>query len=181
MRLLPRYLAIAILGLCPGGVLASGNSSEPVPHLQGALKPIAGISTSVAPPGGQLPTDYSGQVESQRVELPAAAWPERPWTGYCWAAPGVCYPPLYFEDAALERHGYSFGLLQPLASTTHFVGNVAILPYHLAAEPACECVYTLGHPRPGTPTPMRWYRPPLRVGGGMAEAGVATGLIFLLP
>lgn len=181
MRLLASCFALAILGLRHGAAVAWGESSEPVPGLQEPLKPMASISTSIQPPGGRLPTEYSGQADSQRVEFPATAWADRAWDGFCWTAPGVCYRPLYFENVALERHGYSRGLLEPLASTAHFVGNVAILPYRLAAEPTCECVYTLGHERPGTPTPMYYYRPPLRVSGGLAEAGVATGLIFLLP
>lgn len=181
MRLPARCLSIVLFGLCLAGDLASGQSDEPTPTLQTPLKPITSISTSIRPQGERLPADYSKQVDSQRAKLPAAAWPDRPWTGFCWTAPDVCYQPLYFENAALERHGYSLGLFQPLASTAHFVGDVAILPYRLAAEPSRECGYVLGHERPGTPTPLRYYRPPLRVRGGLAEAGVATGLVFLLP
>ena len=103
------------------------------------------------------------------------------WTGVRWEAPGTCHRPLYFEDPSLERHGYSLGVAQPFASAAHFVGNTAILPYRMVAEPTCDCVYTLGHERPGTPTPLRYYRPPFSVGGGVAQAGVVTGLIFLLP
>lgn len=181
MRFSAICLAIAAMGPFSGGVLAASNAQEAALGLQEPLKPITRIATSIQPQEGRLPTDYAGSLDSQPVESPVAAWPNRPWTSVCWTAPGVCHRPLYFEDAALERHGYSFGLVQPLASTAHFVGNVAILPYRLAAEPTCECVYVLGHERPGTPTPMRYYRPPLRVSGGLAEAGVATGLIFLLP
>ncbi len=181
MRLMANCLVLAVLGLCPAGAGASGGSGEQAPGLLEPLKPITSISTSIQPQGGRLPTDYAGQADLQWAARPAAALPSRAWTGFCWTAPGVCHRPLYFEEAALERHGYTLGVFQPAASTAHFVGNVAILPYRLAAEPACECVYVLGHQRPGTPTPLRYYRPPLRISGGLAEAGVAAGLVFLLP
>ncbi len=181
MRLVARCFSIALLGLCPVGALARDGGNEPMLRVRDPLKPITSMSTSIQPQAGRLPTDYSGQVDSQATESSTAGLADRPWTGICWTAPGICYQPLYFEDPALERHGYCDGLLQPLVSTAHFVGNAAILPYRLAAEPPCECIYTLGHERPGTPTPMHCYRPPLRVSGGLAEAGVVTGLIFLLP
>jgi hypothetical protein len=179
MRLMPGCLVLAVLGLCPASLRAAGG--EQTPGLLEPLKPITSISTSIQPQRGRLPTDHAGQVDLQRAASSAAARPPRGWTGFCWTAPGVCHRPLYFEDAALERHGYSLGLGQPVASTVHFVGNLAILPYRLAAEPTSECVYVLGHERPGTPTPLRYYRPPLRISGGLAEAGVAAGLVFLLP
>jgi len=145
------------------------------------IKPIGSLGTNIAPQDGRLPTDYAGSgLPVERVAAPEQS-AEGPWTVYHWQAPSTCHRPLYFENPSLERHGYSLGLAQPFASAAHFVGNAAILPYRLVAEPTCDCVYTLGHERPGTPTPLRYYRPRFSVAGGVAQAGTATGLIFLLP
>ncbi len=145
------------------------------------IKPISSLGTNIAPQDGRLPTDYAmTALPAQRVAAPQQV-ADGVWTGFHWEAPGTCHRPLYFENPSLERHGHSLGLAQPLASAAHFVGNTAILPYRMVAEPTRDCVYTLGHERPGTPTPLRYYRPPLSLSGGVAQAGTVTGLIFLLP
>jgi hypothetical protein len=153
----------------------------PAEALAGSIRPITELSVSIAPEPGQMPADYAAQALGTQ-SLPAPEqFSDGPWTGYHWVAPSVCHRPLYFENASLERHGYSFGIAQPFASASHFVGNAAILPYRLVAEPPQECIYTLGHARPGSPTPPRYYRPPLSAKAGVAQAGAVTGLIFLIP
>lgn len=166
-------------GQQPSGATRSDHSlSEGMPA---AVKPITALGTNIAPPDGRLPMDYAmSTIPAQRVAAPDQVG-DGPWTGVHWEAPGTCHRPLYFENPSLERHGYSLGLAQPFASAAHFVGNAAILPYRMAAEPTCDCVYTLGHERPGTPTPLRYYRPRFSLAGGIAQAGTVTGLIFLLP
>ena len=145
------------------------------------VKPITSLGADIAPQDGRLPTDYAiTALPSQRVMAPEQS-AEGVLAGVEWVAPGTCHRPLYFENPSLERHGYSLGLAQPFASAAHFVGNAAIFPYRVVAEPTCDCVYTLGHERPGTPTPLRYYRPRFSLAGGVAQAGTITGLIFLLP
>ena len=162
----------------PSRATGSDHLSEGMPA---PVKPITALGTNIAPPDGRLPVDYAmSALPAQRVMAPDQVG-EGPWTGVHWEAPGTCHRPLYFENPSLERHGYSLGLAQPFASAAHFVGNAAILPYRMAAEPTCDCVYTLGHERPGTPTPLRYYRPRFSLAGGVAQAGTVTGLIFLLP
>ncbi len=172
-----------------GGLSAPQQSPGPAPNAPGSLaegmpepiKPIGSLGTNISPQDGRLPTDYAlVGLPVERVAAPEQS-EEGAWTAFQWQAPGTCHRPLYFENPSLERHGYSLGLAQPFASAAHFVGNAAILPYRLVAEPPCDCVYTLGHERPGTPTPLRYYRPRFSVAGGVAQAGTATGLIFLLP
>jgi hypothetical protein len=52
------------------------------------------------------------------------------------------YNPLYFEDANLERCGYSLGCCaQPFVSLTHFYGNVALWPFKMLVLCPCDCVY----------------------------------------
>ncbi len=51
-----------------------------------------------------------------------------------WKASGLCHKPLYFEEVQLERYGHEIGpILQPLVSTAHFFGNIAVLPYKWAS------------------------------------------------
>jgi len=167
------------LGTVPCGANEAGDSlAEGLPE---PVKPITSLGTNIAPQEGRLPTDYAKTaLPDQRVMAPEQS-AEGVYAGVEWVAPGTCHRPLYFENPSLERHGYSLGLAQPFCSAAHFVGNAAILPYRLGAEPTCDCVYTLGHERPGTPTPLRYYRPRFSLAGGVAQAGTITGLIFLLP
>ncbi|MGA2256076.1 MAG: hypothetical protein ABSG53_15625 [Thermoguttaceae bacterium] len=103
---------------------------------------------------------------------------------YAWDAPATCNNPLYFEDANLERHGYSlryFRMFQPVVSGAEFFATIPTLPYQLTATPPCECVYTLGQYRPGSCVPYQINYPPWSAAGGLAEAGTAVGLVFLIP
>ena len=62
-----------------------------------------------------------------------------------WKASGLCHKPLYFEEVQLERYGHEIGpVLQPLVSTAHFFGNIAVLPYKMGIHPPTECQYALG-------------------------------------
>ena len=100
---------------------------------------------------------------------------------FAWTAPGTMHQPLYFEDVNLERAGHSWGLLQPAMSAVHFFGRIPALPYLMATHPPGECVYTLGHYRPGSCAPQLRRVPRLKPAGGLVQAGVVTGLVFLVP
>jgi hypothetical protein len=90
--------------------------------------------------------------------------------------------PLWYEDANLERCGYSHGCLQPLVSGAYFLGNTALLPYRMAAEPQCAVVPAKPFCPPGCRYSFRDnYLPPPSVRGAAAEAAAITGLIFLIP
>jgi hypothetical protein len=110
----------------------------------------------------------------------------RNWPMVCfqWEAPALAYRPLYFEEVNLERYGYGMKYLraaQPIISAGQFFTTVPILPYKMFAEPARTPVYTLGHYRPGSDVPFRPVYPPLSISGSAAQAGVAAGLIFVIP
>ena len=107
----------------------------------------------------------------------------RSWQEYVsfWEAPAFCHRPLYFEDENLERHGRSWGLLQPAVSVVHFTGRGLAWPYLAGAFPPHECIYTLGRQRAGSYEPYHWYRPPVSARGAVYEASVATGLSFIVP
>ncbi len=99
-----------------------------------------------------------------------------------WRASGLCHKPLYFEEPQLERYGHEFGpIAQPIISTAHFFGNVAVLPYKMGIHPPTECQYALGYYRPGNCAP--WYIPPVPISlrGAAAQASVVTGAAMVLP
>ena len=77
---------------------------------------------------------------------------------YTWVASATCSKPLYFEQVGVEREGHSAGpIVQPLLSGVHFFGDIVMMPYHAGITPPNECVYPLGHYRPGDCAP--WLMP----------------------
>lgn len=107
------------------------------------------------------------------------AWPETTMT---WKASALCHKPLYFEQTHLERYGHTTGpLTQPIVSAGHFYLMMPILPYQLALWPPYECIYPLGHYRPGSCAPYYLDPIPLSIRAGLAEAGAWVGGVFLVP
>lgn len=99
-----------------------------------------------------------------------------------WKASGLCHKPLYFEDVQLERYGHEIGpVMQPIVSTAHFFGNIAVLPYKAGIHPPNECQYALGYYRPGNCAPWTVGPIPISLRGGMTQAAAITGLNFALP
>ena len=103
-------------------------------------------------------------------------------TTFTWTAASICHKPLYFEQVAVERHGHSAGpIVQPILSGAHFFGDILLLPYHAGMTPPKECIYTLGHFRPGNCAP--WLMPGFPFSDrGFKFEGLALGAaIALLP
>jgi hypothetical protein len=101
---------------------------------------------------------------------------------YYWAASDLCYRPLSFEDAMLERHGQSrHALVQPLASGTRFFLTVPVLPYAMVVNPPHPAQSALGHYRAGSGAPLLLQRPPRQADASVVEAAAWVGLIFLIP
>jgi hypothetical protein len=97
-------------------------------------------------------------------------------------ASALCHKPLYFEDEQLERYGHSFSpCFQPFISGAHFFCTLPVLPYCMGVEPPCECIYALGHYRPGSCAPYMINPVPLSPRGALIEAGVITGAAAALP
>ena len=130
-------------------------------------------------------------VPEEFTPLPPRQWdPNRKF----WAAGATCHMPLYFQDPVLERYGqgveqaigpngrfFSYPLddprqtnqrnqlLQPMYSAGKFLGQIALLPYHMIVDPPWEAEYDLGYNRPGDKVPAdtiyiprRGVGPPLR-------------------
>jgi hypothetical protein len=126
-------------------------------------------------PGEDFPYECTlgaGQVEPR-------VWPE---ITYTWKASALCHKPLYFEDVQLERYGHSWlPDVQPFVSGAHFFGTVAILPYKMGLETPNECIYALGHYRPGSCAPYYIEALPFNWRAAAFQAGVITGIHFALP
>lgn len=145
------------------------------------VKPIGQVLTNIRPHGGIVPRD---QPIPGMPALPLdGGATSRGWLAsqYNYQATAFCHPGLHFEEVNLERHGYSFGVFQPVVSTAAFFGTIPILPYKLVAEPCRDCVYTLGHYRPGSYAPFRRNRVPIRADATLLEMGLITGVVFMVP
>lgn len=132
---------------------------EQIQRLTAELKPIRGLTADAGISPGVMPGDASA------VYLPG--YPLAPVSVGCmpqsveWVPPCFCHQPLYFEDPMLERHGQEAGCMQTAVSGGRFFFTVGALPYLMVGESPCECVYPLGHFRPGSCVPLRVDRPPL--------------------
>ncbi|MFM7740825.1 MAG: hypothetical protein ACKO9H_15585, partial [Planctomycetota bacterium] len=109
------------------------------------------------------------------------------FTGRCWTpqlstwyASNLCHKPLYFENVQLERYGHSAGpFMGPIRSSAHFFGSLAFWPYHTAINPPNECIYALGHYRPGNCAPWLVDPFPFSARGMVRQGAVVTGAAFL--
>jgi hypothetical protein len=156
-------------------------------------KPLSQLGINIAEPDGKLPTNSAAPCWEQINGQGAAG--SRCWTvfNYKWEATCFYHNPLYFEEANLERYGYQCGdrcccctcgkecCLQPAVSAAHFFGTIPALPYCIAAECPCDCVYTLGHYRPGDCNPWRCIWPPCDPWAAAAAGGFWVGMIAAFP
>lgn len=146
-------------------------------------RPIRALTTNILPSKGELPPNYAAARFAKSGDVLHTVGTSRPWMGsvYDWKASAFCHRPLYFDEPYVERNGHSFGLLQPAVSGAHFFARIPALPYMIAAYPPHECIFTLGHARPGSYAPFRYIRLPLRLDAAAIQAGVVTGLVYLIP
>ncbi|QDU55203.1 hypothetical protein Pan181_13890 [Aeoliella mucimassa] len=106
-------------------------------------------------------------------------WPE---VTYMWKAAANCHKPLYFEQPQLERYGHSWGpYTQPLISGAHFFTRIPVLPYCMGIESPTECIYPLGHYRPGNCAPYMIPAVPFTWRAALFEAGAVTGAAAAIP
>jgi hypothetical protein len=146
--------------------------------------PLYQLGINIGPTEGELPTNYAETCWNPLNEAAGALAGARCWgpSLYNWDATCLCHRPLYFEEINLERYGYGCcETLQPAASAAHFFATVPMLPYCMAVDYPCECIYTLGHYRPGSCPPWRRHWPPYTNAAAAAEAGALAGLILIFP
>ncbi len=145
--------------------------------------PLAALTTSIALPEGKLPTSTAAHCAQ---EIPPTVDPRLvgAWAGteLHWSATCSHHRPLYFEEINAERYGYTMSYcLQPVISAARFFATIPALPYKMAVDHPRDCVYTLGHYRPGSCVPRRCNRLPWKLGAVAVETGFIAGLILLVP
>ena len=149
------------------------------------LRPIGEISPLYDVTVDREIRDYADKQASEYgVRFGAETFEPRafPDTVFPWEASNFYHYPLYFEDPALERYGHTRGFfVQPFCSVGRFSAQLLALPYQMAIDPICEEVYALGWYRPGDCAPKLKYKVPWNTHAAVVEAGVVTGLIFLIP
>lgn len=151
-----------------------------IPPPSRRLSKIGELTASIDPQKGPSPPDLVAKDEDPFDAVPL----ERAWAmvEVNWEASALGHYPLYFEDVGLERHGHTVcPWLQPGISAAKFYTSVIVLPYKMGADPPHQCVYALGHYRPGGRAPRIVYRPLFSVRGAAAQAAVMTGGAFVFP
>ena len=103
-----------------------------------------------------------------------------------WRASNIQHYPLYFEDAMLERHGhtrsfYGFEYAQSVISGVKFFATIPLLPYHETLRPKCQCVYALGHYRPGSAAPCLRDNLPYDSRAAIVESASAAAFFWAAP
>jgi hypothetical protein len=152
------------------------------------FRPITEVSADARLPDGLLPEQVGredGDIEPA-PETPNIGDPRlvSGWSrnAFEWSATKLCHGPLYFEEVSLERYGYQcHPAVQPLVSGAHFFLTVPMLPYQMTVHPPRECIYTLGHYRPGSRVPWQRHYLPWDARAAAVQAGVTVGLIALIP
>lgn len=151
------------------------------PKPQQMPEDFRGVLGRVPPPrtktGDEFPV--SCEIGIERPYDDRLSWAR---TTFTWKASALCHKPAYFEDEAVERYGHTVGpWAQSIVSGGHFFLTVPILPYLMALYPPNECIYTLGYYRPGSCAPFTFDPLPLSIRAAIAEGGVWTGMVFLIP
>lgn len=137
------------------------------------LKPISEITNKIAAEPGLFPQECALSDEPFQPRRFAR-------TDFTWKASALCHKPLYFEQPGVERYGHTWGpFLQPVVGSAHFFGSVILLPYNMGVEPPWECVYPLGHYRPGSCAPYTVGPIPLSLRGVAAQAGATLGFVYI--
>ena len=159
-----------------GNMIISSDQTE-CPDPRAITKPMTEISynISMAVAKEDLPLECS---------INYGEYMPRNWRRTCFQfkAPCLCTKGAYFEDVDLERYGHSWGpFLQPVISGGKFFLTVPLLPYRMGLIPPNECVYTLGHYRPGSCAPYIIDPLPLSVRAGLLQAGAIVGAVYWIP
>jgi hypothetical protein len=151
---------------------------EPVPPIE--LTPISQLTTSVAPPTGEMPRNHAADALHEPTAL--LGDPAEPIRT---SAPFYSTPrtadfvnrPLYFEQRATERNGQSWGPAQPIVSGAQFFGTVLVMPYKMGAQPPWMRLNT-GN---GVVIPSDYLTWRQRFRGAAAQAGAVVGLGLAIP
>ncbi len=171
----------------PAGAGGSGRSASEAAIAGTDLrtrKPIGEVRVRVAPTG-RLPEPTVRDDEWRSNETETIGFGGERGLAVSevrWEATELWYRPLAFEDSNLERYGFSYGRLQPVASAAGFFVRVPFVPYLHGRDSFRRPITALGPRRPGSPdmvpTRAAWRIDPR---GGLYQAGATVGGIFLVP
>jgi hypothetical protein len=147
-----------------------------------SVRAIGELDADITLPGEIAPPeDLSAKAFADRGEVFYAPGPAADGLALAELPGGFCHRPLYFEEYYLERHGRSFGALQPAVSAAHFFATVPAMPYLMTVNPSGRCSYIAGV-GPDGGTIFSSGRPIRRhLAGAIVQGGVITGLGFILP
>jgi hypothetical protein len=141
------------------------------------LRSIRDISHDIRP-------TQTGELPEECV-IDSAPFYGRHFSQSCvmWKASAVSTKAAYFEDVQLERYGNTIvcPALQPVVSGAKFFATIPFLPYKMGVTPPEECVYTLGHHRPGNRVPYMVEPLPISARGALFQAGAVLGGVAALP
>ncbi|GAB4136355.1 MAG: hypothetical protein Tsb009_03330 [Planctomycetaceae bacterium] len=171
---------------------------EPIPIAQSKTEKVPRPKTAETPEQLRKITeilpyhDYSPETFSKKApgnKLPEEKWTTKPYVPrnfenvlFTWEATNLYHNPLYFEDPALERYGHTYpDYIQPFASAGRFGVQLLGLPYQMTIDPIRKKDYTLGWYRPGECAPKLLYQIPWNKHAAAVQAGVTTGMFFLIP
>jgi len=141
--------------------------------------PLSALTVSIGLPAGKLPSNAAAETAPTGDTRLAGAWAV---TEHHWSATCLRHRPLYFEEINAERYGYTVShALQPIISAARFFATIPALPYKMAIDHPRDCIYTLGHYRPGSCVPRRWHHLPWKLSAGVVEVGFIAGMILLIP
>jgi len=88
---------------------------------------------------------------------------------------------LLFHEKNSERYGWDLGPIQPFVSAGFFLGDMALLPYHLATDPFRRWESNAGYCLSGDPVPYMLYPIGASSTGTVAEAVVVFALLACFP
>lgn len=174
----------------PDAVGDSESNRSPASDLwDGSSRPLAVLGINIATKAGEgkqgqaIPDNEAVELQGLYRSAPnhIAGIPQ-PWVSstFQWTAPSFYHRPLYFEQVNLERYGHFHRnwLLQSALSTAHFFGTIPSLPYRIGTDHPHECVYTLGHRRPGNCNPHQRHLQARSPSGLALQAIMTAGSVF---
>ncbi len=159
-------------------------SCPSVDRMRQDLKPVTALSINITAEGDRFPPNCAAELLAEDPLGVISANEPRPWMGQTFhlKASNLYSNPLYFEDIPLERYGQTrCEVIQPFISAGKFYVDVFLWPYRIGMEHPGECVYALGHYRPGSCAPYVRNTLPLNAKGGVMQSAVIVGLILLVP
>ncbi len=147
-------------------------------------RPVTQMSLNVQPQPGRMPEQRgltSDSNLSATGKYPAEI--DRGWRDCLvhWNASEASHGPLYFEEANLERHGYSRGYWQPVFSGVRFFSTAPLLPGLMTLDRPFSLQYELGESRVGSSTPYRARKTPWTAKSLLVEFAVVSGISFIIP